>query len=351
MTNELNDTPEMPQEPTEFQKYEETKARKSCFSRCGWAIFAVAAATIPISLVLGFVVGAFGLMDFYDKNLLIFNEIFIALAMLCGVAVLFSMPKSAPEQKGVSAKEFIALLCVCATISTVGSTISNYFIEFWNALTGSSASDPVTDLLMSIDPWQVLLCTGIIAPIIEEFLFRKMLIDRMRPLGVWPAIIVSAFLFALFHQNIGQLFYTFGFGVILAYLYCRTGKFLMVTLLHMAFNCIFGVIPAVLSLKVMPFIEAIAGFATTDELISAIPELLPQYGAPLLLFGVYLLVRGAMNIAGIVIIIVNIKKFAIPKTESVLPSKERWKAMLLNGGMIAAIVINAALMLLSLIAS
>ena len=39
-------------------------------------------------------------------------------------------------------------------------------------------------------------------------------------------------MFALFHQNFSQFFYAFAVGLILAYIYCRSGKIWIPMLLH-----------------------------------------------------------------------------------------------------------------------
>lgn len=347
MTNEINLPPEVPDEAV---KKEEKKAMKSCFSRCGWGVFTMVCAMLAVSLVLGMLVSALVPQDVYNKYMLFFNEGMIAIAMLCGAAVLCGMPKAAPEKTSASAKEFFALLCICATVSTVGSLISNYILSFFNAITGGSASDPVTNVLMSIDPWQMLICTGIIAPVLEELFFRKMLIDRMRRFGEPAAVLVSALLFALFHQNISQLFYTFGLGVILAYLYCRTGRYSIVTLMHMAFNCFFGVIPAILTKDILPLLESLS-VLPEEELLEVMPTVLAENALPLLLFLFYLLVRYAFTIAGLVFFVLNIKKAKLAKAESSLSGEEKAKATLLNAGMIAAAAINFIFMIVSLITS
>ncbi len=58
----------------------------------------------------------------------------------------------------------------------------------------------------------------------EEFLFRGVIYGNLRPYGKTQAILISATLFALMHQNIGQLFYTFVGGIAMALMYELTGS-------------------------------------------------------------------------------------------------------------------------------
>ncbi len=79
-------------------------------------------------------------------------------------------------------------------------------------------------------------------PIMEEILFRKLVLERLRPLGDRSVIIVCAIFFALPHVislGIPQMFYTFVLGLIWSYVTVKTGKLLPAILLH-AFSNLYG---------------------------------------------------------------------------------------------------------------
>jgi phosphoglycerol transferase MdoB-like AlkP superfamily enzyme len=65
---------------------------------------------------------------------------------------------------------------------------------------------------------------GLAPAFAEEFLFRGVIYGNLRPYGRTQAILISAGLFALMHQNIGQLFYTFVGGIAMALMYELTGS-------------------------------------------------------------------------------------------------------------------------------
>ena len=121
----------------------------------------------------------------------------------------------------------------------------------------------------------------------------------------------------------------------------------MTTLLHMVFNFIGGVIPSLLSVKLFGFLEAVETLSEA-ELIEALPSLSVEYAVPLLIYGVYLMLIGILNVAGVVFFIMNIKKVRVDRAELTLTPKEMRKASLVNAGMIAAIFIFIAMMVLSL---
>lgn len=88
----------------------------------------------------------------------------------------------------------------------------------------------------------------IFAPVMEEFLFRKVFFDRLMVLGTKPAILLSAVFFALPHiisQGPAQLFYTFVLGLSFGYVTARTRKLWPAIVLHSLSNLYCGILAAV----------------------------------------------------------------------------------------------------------
>ena len=70
----------------------------------------------------------------------------------------------------------------------------------------------------------------------EEFLFRGAVLTNLLPFGRTIAILISALLFALMHQNAEQVFYAFAAGILLGLVYERTGSIWNCFFLHLANN-------------------------------------------------------------------------------------------------------------------
>ncbi|MCR5047573.1 MAG: CPBP family intramembrane metalloprotease [Saccharofermentans sp.] len=99
------------------------------------------------------------------------------------------------------------------------------------------------------------------APILEEFMFRKLFLDRLMALGTRPAILISAVLFALPHlisQGPAQVFYTFVLGLSFGYVTARTRKLWPAILLHSLSNLYCGIIAAVWPKDIPVFLMAYA---------------------------------------------------------------------------------------------
>lgn len=78
---------------------------------------------------------------------------------------------------------------------------------------------------------------GIVSPLAEEIVFRGLLYNRMRKYyPVWLAVVVSGLFFGVYHGNLVQGIYGCCMGILMAYLYERSGKFFIPFLFHAAAN-------------------------------------------------------------------------------------------------------------------
>jgi len=137
----------------------------------------------------------------------------------------------------------IALITVALTFATM---ISADLPNYWNfKLTTASPAlkqfyDVVVELMnqMTGGPfWSSFLLTAIFAPVFEEWLCRGMvlrgLLTRMSPR--W-AIVVSALFFAVIHLNPWQALNAFIIGLIMGYVYYKTGSLWLTMLIHFVNN-------------------------------------------------------------------------------------------------------------------
>ena len=90
------------------------------------------------------------------------------------------------------------------------------------------------------------LCICILSPLMEEFIFRRSIIDRLRPYGETMALAVSALLFGLFHGNLQQFMYASLLGLVFGYVYLKTNRLRYSILLHMLINTMGSVIAPML---------------------------------------------------------------------------------------------------------
>lgn len=127
-----------------------------------------------------------------------------------------------------------------------GSLIGNGVTGLIGSLTGRPPA-PLVDEMMNALPLSIeLVCVCGLGPLCEELLFRGLLAGRLARYGQAPGAFVSALLFGLYHANLEQFFYAFLLGLLLAYVYYRTGMLRFPVALHMVMNFFGAVVPSVL---------------------------------------------------------------------------------------------------------
>lgn len=82
-----------------------------------------------------------------------------------------------------------------------------------------------------------LLGSALITPFLEELLHRGVVFGRLRRrMGMWPAVFVSALIFAALHFNMVQFVYAFLLGVVFALFVEKTGKLYSAVIAHVVAN-------------------------------------------------------------------------------------------------------------------
>lgn len=94
------------------------------------------------------------------------------------------------------------------------------------------------EVLFSGGFWVSFISVSVIAPILEELLFRGLIHGRIQRFlnSFWIATLMSALLFGVIHGNMVQGIYAFLIAIILSFVYDRTGTIIMPILFHFAAN-------------------------------------------------------------------------------------------------------------------
>lgn len=102
---------------------------------------------------------------------------------------------------------------------------------------------------------------AVVPAIFEELLYRKAIIDFSKGFGKTFAIVCSALIFAVIHMNFAQGILAFAVGLLMGYIYLKTGDIKITILLHLlnnayaTFQLIFGV--ESLGIKIVNFMYLI----------------------------------------------------------------------------------------------
>lgn len=305
---------------------------KQSFSRIGWAIFAF----FSVSLILQFLLSRL-LLTFAPSVLegvwgpwLLSSVPMYLFAFPLFFLILRRMPKAAPREEAFELRYLFLYFFISYFLMYVGNTVGT-LINSFTGLFGLSSSADAIEMIASSSLLPIFLIAGVIGPIVEELMFRKLILDRLYPFGEKFAILASALLFALFHGNLTQFIYAFLLGTVFGYLYCHTGKILYPILLHMAINLMGGVLPTLVLKLAAPLLTLLEGgeSLTFETFLTVLPSLLVLLG--------YLFVIFAFCLLGLIFLCCTCKKVYFWPSENPLPKGTFPRALLSGGAILGAL--------------
>lgn len=247
------------------------KTARHCFSVLGCAVLLLLAGQLAVSRLVDRCMPLFFPAGGYPTwlPLLIAYLVFFGIVFPLAALLLRRLPVAAPEKGKISARHFFAFLPILYLCSYVGSQLSQWLIALLADAFGLQMGSALGTLLLT-HPLVMVFILLLAAPLCEEWFFRKLLLDRACIYGEKLAIFVSALLFACYHTSVYQFFYAFFVGLILGYLYLRTGKLWVSVLMHAVFNLLCSILPYVM-LRFGIF-AAFMEAETMDEQIAVIAE-------------------------------------------------------------------------------
>lgn len=335
----------------EQEKTARSKEQSRQFSRLGLVLFAfmgVAFAAQLVLIVITMLVGLVGGLDVDFDNQTV--QIVISAISMYGVAfpvaalLMRLIPKQGrPGGETWSAMQLAACLVICIGIGFVGILLSQFVdVVFPSGGDGVQPEDMMTGAGMLLNIAMVVFA----APVVEELLYRKMLIDRIAAYGDGVSVVVSGLLFGLAHGNFSQFFYAFGLGALFAYVYIKTGHIGYTIGFHMFFNLIGGVFTVELNKGLMEVRDPAGIVARLEQLFGVdLGPVVPLVCSALLT--VYLVMSVVCAVGGLVILISRRKEIVFRPGEKPMVWGRRFSAVVLNPGVILYLLLCAGLFRMS----
>ena len=317
------------------------KEAKKHFSKLGIGTFSILGIGTVAQILLVYVIGAVCpqvMAHSWGMWLITFAPLYL-IAVPIGLLLLRKVPAKPLEKHDLKPSRYIVTAIICIFMMYAGNILGTIITALLQLLPGVSAGNPILGYATDNALLPKVLFMVILAPVIEEYIFRKQLIDRMHIYGEKLAVITSALMFGLFHGNLSQLFYAFTLGLVFGYVYLKTGKLRYSIGLHMLINLIGSVIGPL-------FLEKIAVLDTMETLdLAALEPIMPW----LIGFGAYVVVLIGLAIAGLVLLCINKRRVSFAPSEMELPKGSRFTTVYVNVGMILLAVGCTALIVASVI--
>ncbi|MCQ2969194.1 MAG: CPBP family intramembrane metalloprotease, partial [Clostridium sp.] len=209
---------------------------------------------------------------------------------------------------------FIKFFLISYFVMVLLNLFTMGFLWIIGIIKGTDVVNPLENVLSGSSIWATIIFAGILSPIIEEILFRGVMLNKLKTYGDKIAIITTALLFGLFHENFSQFFYAVGLGIIFAYVTLKTGTIKYSIGLHIVINMMGSVIGT-----------QVIGNSTAT-----------------MIFGIIIWI---FVIAGLILFIKNFNKRSLLPGEVTIEKGHVLSETCLNVGMILNFIISISLMI------
>ncbi len=299
--------------------------------RAGWVFFWMTVAFLVVSLTMGIAFPNLGIA---------WSALLSELCLLVPAFIYVSKGKvnlaSQLHLKGIRVSTVFLVIvyhicCYPAVIAMNALTL---------AVSRNEALD-ITEQFLGESKLAMWLFVGVIGPLVEELIFRGVMLGGLRTTGrIFSAIVLSALLFALIHMNLNQFSYTIVMGVYWGLLAEATGSLIPSMVCHVITNSV-----SVL----MTFVS----YGSLDELNALLGDVPEESTSVYIITGIVFLVISVFTtaLAMLMLKVISLNEGRTGCFENIFRKKmpaEKY-GRLFSVPMAAGILISASVMLFTLI--
>lgn len=308
--------------------YEILKTYKKHFSLLGLMYFLGTLIIIGVQVAVSMLVLAFApsLLDNPNLSLLVSMLPTYTIAFPLTSLLIHQVPGVQMKKHNMKPTQLLGAFAISYALMYLSNLAGQFFTNIIGIIKGSPVDDAIADLVSELNPLTAFFVMVLLAPALEEWIFRKLLVDRTIRYGEGTAIFLSGLMFGLFHGNLNQFVYTFLIGAFWAFIYVKTGRLRYTIYLHMALNFMGSV-------GSLFFLGAISTLEGGSSAMNGFHFLLGML-IPLAIVIPYLIVVFGLVISGIVLLVTNWKRFRLIPAELFIPKEKRFSVIFLNAGMI-----------------
>ncbi len=314
------------------------------FSRVGFAYFILILLMIGVETVLSLILSlaAPQLLSRYPSLywLVSFLPQYLVAMPVC-VLILRRLPAMQINENMLGGVPWFRMLCISLFILEIGGILGNYVCRLLERIVHVQVTSATAELMGTGRLWVVFLFSVVLAPILEELVFRKTLIDRAIVFGDRTAIILSGLLFGLIHGNFYQFFYAFGLGCLFSYIYIRTGRIRYTISFHMCINFLGGFLGTALS-------AILENSMTTGSYYGNMASLASHMSVIAGLMTLRVLTY-ALAVVGFILFLVTFRRRTLLPGEYTMPPGMTGKAIFGNVGMILFLAAAVCMFVLSIL--
>lgn len=300
------------------------EANRRFFSKIGFNYFALGIIVLVLNLFIGLFISIINPNLLSNQTMMtFFSAIWTYLLPLpIFIYIMRKTEAKTLEKHKMTVKTFVICISITMFLMWIGNIMGVIITSGIGSLIQHEVANPINDVINNSGLVANLIIITTIAPIFEELIFRKLLIDRTIKYGGTISVLLSGLLFAFFHGNLNQFFYVFLLGGFFAIIYIKTGQIKYTIGLHMIINFIGSVVSLFVSQPLMDL--------ANGSVIS-----------PTSTFGVilYILITLGLTVMGLIYSIKYFDKSRFDGSEKEIILKNPVSTILLNPGIICFILL------------
>lgn len=300
------------------------EANRRFFSKIGFNYFALGIIVLVLNLFIGLFISMINPNLLSNQTMMtFFSAIWTYLLPLpIFIYIMRKTEAKTLEKHKMTVKTFVICISITMFLMWIGNIMGVIITSGIGSLIQHEVANPIHDVINNSGLVANLIIITTIAPIFEELIFRKLLIDRTIKYGGTISVLLSGLLFAFFHGNLNQFFYAFLLGGFFAIIYIKTGQIKYTIGLHMIINFIGSVVSLFVSQPLMDL--------ANGSVIS-----------PTSTFGVilYILITLGLTVMGLIYSIKYFDKSQFDGSEKEIILKNPVSTILLNPGIICFILL------------
>ena len=300
------------------------EANRRFFSKIGFNYFALGIIIILLNIIIGLIISMINPALLSNQTMMtFFSAIWTYLLPLpIFIYIMRKTEAKTLEKHKMSIKTFIICLSITMFLMWIGNMMGTVITSGIGSLIKHDVVNPIESVISNSGLIANILIITLIAPIFEELIFRKLLIDRTIKYGGTISVLLSALLFAFFHGNLSQFFYAFLLGGFFAIVYIKTGQIKYTIGLHMIINFIGSVVSLFVT---QPLLDLASGNVISPT--STVGVIL------------YILITLGLTIMGLIYSIRYFDKSKFDGSEKEIILKNPVDTILLNPGIICFILL------------
>lgn len=193
-------------------------------------------------------------------QLILLNDLMVYLpGMILLPLLLRGLPRAGPlPQSSLGGQEgFLAVVFSLGT-GYLFALLNSGLIQLIEEIVSRDAVNRVAQVEAELPPLVAVAAFVVVGPLAEEFIFRRLLLDRIRVFGDGAAILIDGAAFALSHGNLNQTLYAFAMGAVFSAIVLMTGRIRYTVGIHMLVNGISVLLTQGASLPIQALLGMVA---------------------------------------------------------------------------------------------